>query len=69
MGKLKSEYEPSLPLTFAPGDSEEVKQTASVPVEFCSTDGTGPEFTCEIKYLESGVNLPPIIIRAKTIIG
>lgn len=69
MGKLKSVYEPNLPFILAPGAKGQVKQTVSVPREFCPTDGSGPEFTCEIKYLESGVNLPPTIIRAKNIIG
>lgn len=71
MGKLTSVYEPNLPLILAPGASEEVKQTVSVSEDICPRDGSGvgPEFRCEIKYLESGVNLPPTIIRAKKIIG
>lgn len=68
-GKVESSFVPSLPLTLPQGTTRTVTQTMTVPEKFCDPDTIKDKFECTVKYLESGVFLPPTTLVAKKVKG
>ena len=66
-GQLNAKYDPTLPLTLGPGEEKMVKQTVSVDQQLCEALKTS--FTCEIRYIQSGVFLEPTKVRVNNIVG
>lgn len=68
-GKVESTFVPSLPLTLPQGTTRTVRQTISVPERFCDSSTITDRFECSMKYLESGVLLPPTVLVVKKVKG
>lgn len=65
--KIDTSFNPPLPLTLAPGASHIVTQTMKLKPRVCSLSGS--RFSCQIKYKESGADLPPTDVEVLEVTG